>query len=75
MWYNILLMVGVLGITACAPSSIEFTARQLPCPPSPELPLVMEVELESLSDSAYERLVERELRLAEYIRLLEAHCE
>lgn len=75
MWYNTILVAGCLGITACAPKPIEFTARQLPCPPSPELPLILEVELEGLSDSAYERLVERELRLREYIRLLEAHCE
>lgn len=75
MVYNRLLVAGCFGLAACAPNPIKFTARQLPCPPPPELPLIMEVELEALTDNAYERLVERELRLREYVRLLEAHCE
>lgn len=75
MLYNKLLVVLGLGLVACAPISQPVVVKQLPCPVRPLLPLIMETELEALSDDAYRRLVERELRLKEHIRLLEAHCE
>lgn len=45
------------------------------CPPNPKLPVVMEAELQGLSDDAYRRLVERELRLREHIGQLRTLCE
>lgn len=46
-----------------------------PCPPVPKLPLVLESELQALTDDAYRRLVERELRLREHIGQLRAVCD
>lgn len=45
------------------------------CPAMPVLPKVEAQELTALSDAAYTRLVERELRLKEHIALLRVVCE
>mgnify|MGYP001648186295 FL=1 len=46
-----------------------------PCPSMPPLPSISAQELQPLTDDAYRRLVERELRLKEYIGQLRALCE
>jgi len=45
------------------------------CPPVPPLPSISAQELQPLSDDAYRRLVERELRLKEHIGQLRTLCE
>lgn len=45
------------------------------CPEKPSLPIVMEVELQGLSDEAYRRLVERELLLLDYVGELKSLCQ
>jgi hypothetical protein len=45
-----------------------------PCPPMPTLPSISAQELGGVSDDVYRRLVERELRLKEFIGQLEANC-
>ncbi len=65
------LVALLLGGCTCYTASHE----RLQCAPQPSLPLVMETELSGLSDSAYSRLVERELRLREYIELLKVGCD
>lgn len=65
------LVALLLGGCACYTAPHE----RLQCAPQPSLPLVMETELSGLSDSVYSRLVERELRLREYIELLKVGCD
>jgi len=45
------------------------------CPPVPPLPSISAQELQPLTEDAYRRLVERELRLKEYIGQLRTLCE
>ena len=46
-----------------------------PCPSMPPLPSISAEELRVLTDDAYRKLVERELRLKEYIGQLRALCD
>lgn len=45
------------------------------CPPVPPLPSISAQELQLLTDDAYRKLVERELRLKEHIGQLRSLCE
>ena len=64
----------VFGAAGCAVQE-RYAPAPVVCPPVPSLPLVLESELQALSDDAYRRLVERELRLREHIGQLRAICE
>lgn len=75
MLYNTILVVVGLGLVGCAPVSYVYHKDQLPCPPHPDLPIVLESELSVLDDYTYYRLVNRELALREHITLLEVYCE
>ena len=63
----------VFGAAGCGHK--HFAPVPAICPPVPSLPLVLESELQGLSDDAYRRLVERELRLKEHIGQLRAVCD
>ena len=63
----------VFGAAGCG-SQYQFAPVPATCPPMPKLPLVMESELQALTDDAYRRLVERELRLREHIGQLRSVC-
>lgn len=64
----------VFGAAGCA-RQVEFVPSPLaPCPPMPTLPSISAQELGGVSDDVYRRLVERELRLKEFIGQLEANC-
>lgn len=64
----------VFGAAGCA-RQVEFVPSPLPpCPPMPTLPSISAQELDGVSDDVYRRLVERELRLKEFIGQLEANC-
>lgn len=66
--------VFVFGAAGCA-RQVEFVPSPLPpCPPMPTLPSISAQELDGVSDDVYRRLVERELRLKEFIGQLEANC-
>lgn len=45
------------------------------CPAKPSLPIVMEVELQGLSNEVYRRLVDRELLLLDYVGELKSLCQ
>ena len=63
-----------LALAGCA-RQVEFVPLPLPpCPPMPTLPSISAQELGGVSDDVYRRLVERELRLKEFIGQLEANC-
>ena len=64
----------VFGVAGCAVQE-RYAPAPVVCPPVPSLPLVLESELQALSDDAYRRLVERELRLREHIGQLRTVCE
>lgn len=64
----------VFGAAGCAVQE-RYAPAPVVCPPAPSLPLVLESELQALSDDAYRRLVERELRLREHIGQLRTVCE
>nr|DAO55133.1 MAG TPA: hypothetical protein [Caudoviricetes sp.] len=69
-----LAAVLVFGAAGCA-RQVEFVPSPLPpCPPVPTLPSISAQELGGVSDDVYRRLVERELRLKEFIGQLEANC-
>lgn len=69
-----LAAVLVFGAAGCA-RQVEFVPSPLPpCPPMPTLPSISAQELGGVSDDVYRRLVERELRLKEFIGQLEANC-
>ena len=69
-----LAAVFVFGAAGCA-RQVEFVPSPLPpCPPMPILPSISARELGGVSDDVYRRLVERELRLKEFIGQLEANC-
>lgn len=63
----------VFGLGGC--TTVRYAPAPVVCPPMPLLPLVMESELQALTDDAYRRLVERELRLREYIGQIKAVCD
>lgn len=68
-----LAAVLVFGAAGCART--EFVPLPpAPCPPMPTLPSISAQELGGVSDDVYRRLVERELRLKEFIGQLEANC-
>jgi len=68
-----LAAVFVFGAAGCART--EFVPLPPPpCPPMPILPSISAQELGGVSDDVYRRLVERELRLKEFIGQLEANC-
>lgn len=68
-----LAAVFVFGAAGCART--EFVPLPpAPCPPMPILPSISAQELGGVSDDVYRRLVERELRLKEFIGQLEANC-
>lgn len=69
-----LAAVLVFGAAGCA-RQVEFVPSPLPpCPPMPTLPSISAQELGGVRDEVYRRLVERELRLKEFIGQLEANC-
>ncbi len=69
-----LAAVFVFGAAGCA-RQVEFVPLPPPpCPPMPTLPSISAQELGGVSDDVYRRLVERELRLKEFIGQLEANC-
>ena len=69
-----LAAVFVFGAVGCA-RQVEFVPLPPPpCPPMPILPSISAQELGGVSDDVYRRLVERELRLKEFIGQLEANC-
>lgn len=69
-----LAAVLVFGAAGCA-RQVEFVPLPpAPCPPMPTLPSISAQELGGVSDDVYRRLVERELRLKEFIGQLEANC-
>ena len=69
-----LAAVLVFGAAGCA-RQVEFAPAPLPpCPPMPTLPSISAQELDGVRDEVYRRLVERELRLKEFIGQLEANC-
>ena len=53
----------------------QYLVQRHTCPAAPTLPIVMESELTALTDATYKALVDRELLLKEYIRLLEVYCD
>ena len=63
-----------LALAGCA-ARVEYVPMSVSCPPVPTLPSVSAQELMPLSDDAYRRLVERELRLKEHIGQLRSLCE
>ena len=67
-------MVFCLVLAGCA-SRVEFVPSPAVCPPVPPLPSISAQELQTLTDDAYRKLVERELRLKEYIGQLRTLCE
>ena len=67
-------MVFCLALAGCA-ARVEYVPMAAPCPSMPPLPSISAQELQPLSDDAYRRLVERELRLKEHIGQLRALCE
>ena len=68
-----LAAVFVFGAAGCVRT--EFVPLPPPpCPPMPILPSISAQELGGVSDDVYRRLVERELRLKEFIGQLEANC-
>ena len=69
-----LAAVLVFGAAGCA-RQVEFVPSPLPpCPPMPTLPSISAQELDGVRGEVYRRLVERELRLKEFIGQLEANC-
>ena len=69
-----LAAVFVFGAAGCA-RQVEFVPLPpAPCPPMPTLPSISAQELGGVSDDVCRRLVERELRLKEFIGQLEANC-
>ena len=63
-----------LALAGCA-ARVEYVPMSVSCPPVPPLPSISAQELQSLTDDAYRRLVERELRLKEHIGQLRTLCE
>lgn len=69
-----LAAVFVFGAAGCA-RQVEFVPLPPPpCPPMPTLPSISAQELDGVRGEVYRRLVERELRLKEFIGQLEANC-
>lgn len=66
-------LVAIL-LSGCV-ARIDYVPLPAPCPVMPPLPSVSAEELRALTDDAYRKLVERELRLKEYIGQLRALCE
>ena len=73
-WMMAALAALFLALAGCA-ARVEYVPMSVPCPPVPPLPRVSAQELQPLTDDAYRRLVERELRLKEYIGQLRTLCE
>lgn len=69
---TLLMLLIALALTAC--TAPRYAVETPECPPMPKLPVIMETELNSLSDNAYTRLVDRELTLLEYIGELKSFC-
>ena len=63
-----------LALAGCA-ARVEYVPMSVSCPPVPPLPSISAQELQTLTDDAYRKLVERELRLKEYIGQLRTLCE
>ncbi|MDO4642512.1 MAG: hypothetical protein Q4A74_01575 [Cardiobacteriaceae bacterium] len=68
-------IAAIFLVLAGCTSRVEFVPSPARCPSMPPLPSVYESELQGLSDDAYQRLVERELRLKEYIGQLKVFCD
>ena len=73
-WMMAALAALFLALAGCA-ARVEYVPMSAPCPSMPPLPSVSAEELRALTDDAYRKLVERELRLKEYIGQLRALCE
>ncbi len=63
-----------LALAGCT-TRVEYVPMSVSCPPVPPLPSISAQELQPLTDDAYRKLVERELRLKEHIGQLRALCE
>ena len=73
-WMMAALAALFLALAGCA-ARVEYVPMSVSCPPVPPLPSISAQELQTLTDDAYRRLVERELRLKEYIGQLRTLCE
>ncbi|WP_298642726.1 hypothetical protein [uncultured Cardiobacterium sp.] len=73
-WMTAALAALFLALAGCA-ARVEYVPLTVSCPPVPPLPSISAQELQPLTDDAYRRLVERELRLKEHIGQLRALCE
>ena len=73
-WMMAALAALFLALASCA-ARVEYVPMSVSCPPVPPLPSISAQELQPLTDDAYRRLVERELRLKEHIGQLRALCE
>ena len=67
---GIILVSNVLVLAACQPTSTYYNKPNGPVPPEPMYPRVYSTELQCLSDDAYAKLVERDIKKSEYIKLL-----
>lgn len=70
-----LLLAGVMSQLGGCAAQPQYIVHRVACPPKPTLPIIMETELQGLSEAAYRRLVERELRLRAYVDQLEVGCK
>ena len=73
-WMMAALAALFLALAGCT-TRVEYVPMSVSCPPVPPLPSISAQELQPLTDDAYRRLVERELRLKEYIGQLRTLCE
>lgn len=64
-----LVLFVLLLLVGCSPRVVYITP-ELPLPPEPVLPTIEPVELECLSNEAYATLVQRDVRLREYVKVL-----
>lgn len=73
-WMMAALAALFLALAGCA-ARVEYVPMSVSCPPVPPLPSISAQELQPLTDDAYRKLVERELRLKEHIGQLRTLCE
>ena len=67
---GIILVSNVLVIASCQSTDVYYDEPSSPVPPEPMYPRVYSAELQCLSDNTYEKLVERDIKKSEYIKLL-----
>lgn len=66
------LTMMAIGIAGCA--SKPFPCELKPCPQRPVLPRIAEQEFDRVEARTFEKLVMREEKLRQYVRMLEVHC-